>query len=610
MTERQDQVLAKIEFYRDELREAQAAVKRARKGLHDWITKAVAADVPPAEVARLAGVSRARVTQIAPLNPITETTRDTVIHAQEKEAVASCVTLGDTVPSLPATLPDVSGVVTVRRRAKYGSATGGKTLWLDCPGRSVAWILNAASAHGADRVMLAGAPLFDLTTGATKAEAVRAWAMQDPGPGWTAGDHYLAYADLPILRFVHEDGRKIRVVRGATWWGETDADVATCQQAWEALERAIDSVPAFRGCGLADTPATTGRALWLRTIPEGRAFPVMSDELRELIGSTAGQGRIELLPYPGSDRLTGATAGGNGFTVMDGRLMYAALTWGMPVGEPRRWTGDELRQLDAREYERTLRGRGRWRITARVPDGWSNVGMLMAPEAGGGWIYPRTPGETFSTWADGSEVWLALTWGWDVETHEGITWDEGKALDTWRDALLGIWRSAAQSQAPAAKLGAKAVRHLIINTIGAFSTRAHPETHTAPIDSDPDVPPGTEVRVVGDKLVWETPGTLSSFTAETAHPEWSATVWARARTRLLDSRGVNGQRVGALHLDPSQIIGFHTDALYLAGPTPEWADDGKPGRFRVKGHLTGGFNWPGSFSDLWELSDRAEAAHV
>lgn len=598
MTDRkQAAALAKIEHYRDELRVHEKAAEKSRKALHSWITKAVTAGVRSAEVARVAGVSKARVSQLAPLNPVVETR----IHAQKDDAPASCVQSADTVPALPDTSGGtLAGVASQRRRDRYGRLT----MFMDSRDvTELRTILDTAHAQGAGRVILAGPAPFDVSGGATKPEAVRAWALSEV-EGWTAGDHYLVNPDLPLLRFKHTaTGDRVTVLRGAMWWGETDADGATCRAAWEGLERALDAVPAFKGAGLADTPATTGRALWLRTIPEGKSYPVLSDELRELLHATSGQGRVELL----SERHPGRSGTAADFTVMDGRLMYAALTWGMPVGEPVMWTGDELRRLDAREYERTMRGRGRWRITATVPATWDHVGMLMAPCSGTAkWCYPSRPGETFTTWADGSEVWAALAQGWQVETHEGMTWAEGKPLDTWRDALVSVWKQANASDAAPARLAAKAVRSLILFTIGAFATTAHPITKTVPLDQAGIVPAGAEVRVVGDRLMWDEPGRLSAWSMETAHPEWSATVWARARARLLSARGVSGQPVGALHLERSRIVSFATDAIYLAGNAPDWADDGEPGRFRLKGTRPGLFAWPSTPAELHELRDEAE----
>jgi hypothetical protein len=602
-SKRQEQTLARLAEQRDELARLTKASKRVQRKRDEWIVRAVDAGVRPAEVARVAGVSAGRVSQIAPVPKAPEAR----VYAQKKGGDALCVTDPDTVPSLPATLsPALSGVASTRQRRPYGRMTMFRTP------ASVAEILADLMRDpvwgGVDslRIYLTGVRPADPAGGATIAEQVRAWALAEPGEGWSVESHYLADADLPVLRFRHVGGTRVTIMRAASWWGETDADVFTCKAAWHGLGQALDAVPAFAGAGLADTPATTGRALWLRTIPEGRNYPVLSDELRELISTTAGQGRIELRPDP----IRGAAVEPRAwdFTYLDGRFMYAALTWGMPVGEPRRWTGAEINGASAREFSEAIRGRGRWRITCKVPAGWAHVGMFMAAADGGGWCYPNQPGQTFTTWADGSEVWAGMEHGWEPEIHEGITWAEGKPLDTWQKALVGVWEQANASQAPAARLAAKAVRSILLYALGAFATRAHPVTRSVPAEQADQVPAGVEVRRVGEALVWTEPGKVSAWTEQTSHPEWSATIWARARTRLLTGRGVGQERVGALHLPADRIVAFATDALYIAGGPPGWADDGKPGRFRVKGTRPGPFDWPATYADLYRLRDEAEAA--
>lgn len=628
---RQAEALAKVRKYRAELTKATKAHAAAQRRLTEWITKAVDSGVTGAEVARVAGVSRGRVSQIAPVAKAALAP----VHAEKKGDEPVRVNDPATVPSLPATPAGMlSGIVSTRQRRPYGRTTmfydvrDGSAELPRCavvpvhlggmePG-SIAHILYTATevaprASGGEvpgRVFLVGPPPLDPDAGVSQLEQVRAWALTPPGDGWTAGAHYLGDATLPVLRFTGPRGEKVTILRAAAWWGETDASVRTCADAWAGLGVALDKVPAFAGAGIADTPATTGRALWLRTIPENRNYPVLSDELRELIGATSGQGRIELRPEPyrlpvckGVDLVQNC----QDFTYLDGRFMYAALTWGMPVGEPRRWTGEQLEAASARDFTTAMRGRGRWRITCQVPDGWQHVGMFMAPDGAGGWCYPSEPGQVFTTWADGSEVWAGLEQGWEPVFHEGLTWAEGKPLDTWRDALVGVWEAANAHNSAPSQLGARAVRSILLYALGAFATKAHPVTHSAPVDGPaPEVPAGTEVRRVGENLVWHELAKQSAWTQQTAHPEWSATVWARARTRLLTGRGVGQERVGALHLPVESVVAFATDALYVAGGSPGWADDGRPGRFRSKGTRPGAFLWPANRNELYALRDEAE----
>lgn len=623
-TETRVRLLAEVSRAREQLQGARDEEARADRRWKTLIRRAVAEGVPRRDVAEAAGVSRVRVSQIVP--------KGTAAQAGETEAAAEHVaalnTPDATVPELPGDQAAVVSGATRGERAHYGRrpvifydhAAGLGVSVEHGPVRSgmadtgsVPAVLDIAAlvagrAHGHVRVYLSGAAPGE--AGLPAAERVRAWALSDPGPGWRTAErgHYLADADAPVCRWQHEGSRLVvEVHRAASWFGETLAKPPVLADAWRVLNDAIGN--AFPGGLLLATPSTTGRDLWRRTIGPKQSWPVLSGELRELLASTAGQGRIELVDAPDS------AAEVPGFTYYDGRLMYAALTWGMPVGEPTLHRAAPLASLTDEEAERLLAGRGRWRVTARVPHGWGRVGLLMAPDGAGGWHYPREWGQTFTTWADGSEVLLARRWGWQIATHQGITWREGKPLNAWRDRLVRLWEWAHDAAQPdvggeLAQLVADAVRRMLLFGIGAFAARGHASTHTAPADQPGRVPEGVPVRVVGDQLVWQQPGELGEWSAAMAHPEWAACIWARARVRLLDAPGPAGtERVGALHVPAPDVIGFRTDALYLAHD-PEWPDDGAVGRFRVKGRLHQPVPWPANVAELLALRDESEGNHL
>lgn len=593
----------------DRVREIREQIEQATAVRDEAIREAIAAGFSYPEVATVAGVSRQRVYQIAPRAEVVRTP----VHAQKNTPASVCVTDSDTVPSLPDTLREWrSGIASTRERRPLGRPTrfydvetgrvvdesGAVVVGESSDPGTLADVLGAAAGKES-RIYLTGPAPFDTSGGATQAEAVRAWALGDVPPGWRAGKHFLREADKPSLRFYGPHGESVTVMRAAIWWGETDASADVCAAAWRGLGAVLDGIPAFKGAGLGDTPSTAGRALWSRTIPAAGGYDVLSSEIRELLYATAGQGRRELRA-PARPEV-------EQFTQVDGRFMYAALTWGMPVGEPRRWTGAEVDALGQADVVKVIRGRSRWRITCKVPADWAHVGLFMAPASGGGWCYPDKPGQVFTTWADGCEVWNALKWGWEPVIHEGLSWAEGKPLNAWTDALVAAWQTAQASTSPAGRLGAKALRSMLLYAVGGFAQRDRNETGSTPADQPDDVPDDVipaSVRRVGDSLTWERPAKVSEWTASKMHPEWSATIWARARVRLLD--GPND--TGALHLPASSVIGFATDAIYLDG-TPSWeaADDGKPGRFRVKGRLYESAPWPTSYGDLYALRDRSEA---
>lgn len=570
-----------------ELRRVRAQLDKLGPRRDELLAEGRALGVPSPQLAEAAGVSDSRVRQLAPAGASSQ-----LVAAQ----------LLAELPRLPEGVPLVSEHASVTTRqpwparvsawveldSKRGKRQDGHVFVLE--GTHPRALLDGLP-HDVARVFLCGpAPQG---AGSSHAERVRSWGMLPAGDAWTIAPagHYTADTDAPVFRWEHVDGRRVEVLHASSWFGDVGAIDAW--NAWTVLNAEV--AKAFPGGVLLSTPATTGRDLWRRTIPAGKSFPVMSDQLRELIATTSGQGRAELLPAP----TKGATV--DSFAYLDGRLMYAALTWGMPVGEPTPW---KLAGAAAADNVDTLAKRGRWLVTATVPEGWAHVGILPAQREGGGWRYPSTPGETFASWVDASEAQLAVRHGWDVRLHDGFTWAEGKPLNVWTDKLVTIWQRL-QAGGDVSRIAARGVRSMLLFAIGAFAGRTHMVTRSCPLEDTSSVPDNARARVVGDRLVWEQPAPVGAWAASMAHPEWSAQIWARARVRLLDAPDGAGGRVGALHLPRAAVIAFRTDALYLDG-APDWHDDGRPGRFRSKGQLHVPAPWPATNDELFQLRDRAE----
>lgn len=454
--------------------------------------------------------------------------------------------------------------------------------------------------EGVERVYLVGAQRPGVTPETraeygSEADAVRMWFLRDV-PGWrvAGGGHYLADESHPVGRWETGDPskpRSVEVLRAATWFGEGRYSAADAAHAWWLLRGIL--VSAFGNDAIPmSTPATTGRDMWRRTIGRTRdgkpkVYPVLSDELRELIQSTSGQGRREIIPGEPGETIPG-------FVQYDMRFAYAALAWGMPVGEPTMVTGRAWSALTDEDQGAALMKRGRWLITATVPAGWDRVGILPAPTTDVGWCYPRHAGQKFTTWASGGEVELARRHGWRIDVHEGFTFREEKPLNAWRDALTKAYMSAERGEMSGVSpevqaLIRAAMRNMVLMTIGAFAARSHMVSRSAPATPEGEklLPANRPVREVGGMYLWEEPGERSPWVLRTAHPEWSAEIWARCRVRLLDApTGERGVRAGALHVPPGTVLGMRTDALYLSAD-PEWPDDGEPGRYRLKGRLIG-----------------------
>lgn len=480
-------------------------------------------------------------------------------------------------------------------------SVGGQTGQLGWTRRSAAELLSQLPAP-VRRVYLVGARPQAPGVG-DPAEACRVWFMEDV-PNWAAGAHYLEDAERPIGRWGRailgqEEVQEVEVLRADTWFGPAGYTVDQAAQAWAVLRQLLRAEPQRGNLGgfgpealLLTTPSTTGRDLWRRSIGfdrQGRpkTWPVLSPELRQLIQSTSGQGRTEVVAE-GPTELPG-------YTHWDMRFAYSALTWGMPVGAPTMVTGKIWAGVADEERDRLLKRRGRWLVTATVPDGWEHVGLLAAPASGSGdktWTYPRHPGERFTTWTSGSELSLAARQGWAFTVHEGFHFAEGKPLNDWSATITNMYRDVEKNDdisPDLRELVRGALRLLILSAIGAFAARTRPITKSLPATraNEKCLPPDAPVRVVGDRYVWSELADRSGWSAKADHPEWSAEIWARCRARLLTSPTANpAVRAGALHVPPGTVLALSTDGISL-GCDPGWTDDGAVGRFRLKGRAAG-----------------------
>jgi hypothetical protein len=150
---------------------------------------------------------------------------------------------------------------------------------------------------------------------------------------------------------------------------------------------------------------------------------------------------------------------------------------------------------------------------------------------------------------------------------------------------------------------------VVRSAVAAFQGTSRPVTHAS--QDSADVPDRTPFEVVptedGEELMtWCGEGPRSAF-LDYVRPEWSSQIWGRTRARLLLHRDYSGTFTGALTLPYEQIVAQRLDSLLLT-EDPRWPDDGKRGRFRVKGIYPGPIPWPQSGEDLSQLTE-AETPH-
>ncbi|MFE6869296.1 hypothetical protein ACFVFS_22430 [Kitasatospora sp. NPDC057692] len=503
---------------------------------------------------------------------------------------------------------------------------------LDLGARTPGEILDAVlhAAPGTGRVYItAGAPWHDgAERYSTLKDAVAAW-LNTPSERWTtavgSGRDKLAghfvHQRQPVGRYAPAsapDSGSTEIRSMGEWFDPDGADVTTCRQAftllWQALRRHWDDAV------LMGSPSQTGRDLWSRTIPTtgkwAGGYPVLSEELRGLLHATGGQGRTELVLPPRVPEQLPA------LVEYDRTFAYAKHLWKSPVGTPRRITAAAFAAMSEAEQTKALMSCSHWNVRVTVPAGWNHVGLLPAPVTGDrAWVYPSEPGATFTTWAGGAEVHLALSnhlAPWRIEILGGLLFEDGKPLDEWGKRLKSAWGDLTnlsklhgdERQRQAAYLASRAVRSVLLFGLGGFAQRPRLVSGTTPVGEA--LPAGVEILGRDDQVVtWQRQAGFSRDPY--AHPEWAAYVWSGARAALLDMKYRQGKEVvgyaGALHAKPGSVVYFGTDGIALTERQP-WPYRGEPGDYLLKGHLTGPVEHPTSQEQYLKLRGlgRAELA--
>lgn len=383
---------------------------------------------------------------------------------------------------------------------------------------------------------------------------------------------------------------RTRITFAGTFYGD-ECSPRTAELAHSWLDREIRRVWRDDGAGLLATPATTGRDLWLRTIPSGPGFPVLDDDLQALIRSTSGQGRIETMPGRGRIRE---------LWVYDARLAYLGVTRGLPIGVPELVDGTYAADLAEREPFTPAR----WLVTFAAPDGWNGPGILPARARSGElvWEWPRRSHEP--TWVDGAELHLARQHGWRVGVLQGLVWPRrADPFRTWQDRLIAVLAAAEGLPGEVWTAVRSAVRAIVLHTIGSMHGATRLETRTGAGEGGELDEGARNIRMERDgSITWAVE--RAPAWPECVHPEWTSAIWARARVRLLSAP----DHVGALHLPAGELVGFRTDAIYTTRRTRwEDVDDGRPGRYRLEGAYRlndpRGWPWPERPADLLAMRE-------
>lgn len=458
-------------------------------------------------------------------------------------------------------------------------------------------LLDTAAATGTERVYLTGA------------RPAAKW-METHTPGWKPGGHHRD-TDTPVGRFTHTlTGARVELRRAHEWFGEGAYSPREAREAFALLGAVY--ARAFRGAPLLASPTVTGRDGWARSLPDGDLLQLDADTAA-LVRATSPQHRVELCTVrhddadPREDRPVCTADELPGFVYLDGRTMYAALTRELGVAPVTHLHGDAARaHADTDTY-----ARARYRVTCTVPRDWTHIGVLMVKRGERTWGAPNVPGAPVHTWCDAAELHVARAAGWTVDVHEALVFTKGgRPLDTWTKRVLRARDDAAGADAdPTTRaLAAGAMRSLLVRTIGTFQNAGHATLHVSDnyaeaVQRAGDAP----VEDIGGGLYrWTTHTALTGAAARWYHPEFTSQVWGRSHARLLDSPTADRLRNGgALYVQPHEVVGVRGDALYLTRD-PQWADDGRVGRLRVKGTIAGPLPAPRTPSAWNTLRAQAE----
>jgi hypothetical protein len=383
-----------------------------------------------------------------------------------------------------------------------------------------------------------------------------------------------SYHRNPLIAVYKRDRQRVHIYGSAQWFGEC-MDLQLVRRAYSRL-RALLKGNFGDAVNIMGTPARTGLDLIERSLPErivdkvtGQrepyVWPVLPEDIRQVIEHNIGQGRMEMLRQgpntPQVDKLY----------IEDAFWMYAACCRRLPSPPVQH---DMISEFAG--YRQ-----GFYRAEFQVPVGWSHIGLLPT------WnprdrrtIWPSRPSTYwYTSYCGAEELRLALEKEWPVRIKERWLFAEGDGLAVdplrnWIDKLRQI-RAACTDEREGADLGPLlrgAIRSICIKAIGGLHRKGRYQVVETPLRRLADIPDDADIIWRTETHIrWRKPIPLDPSMAHFAHPEWSACIWWRSRARLARA---------ALELPRETIIALRSDALALTFD-PGWRGE-RPGEFRLK----------------------------
>lgn len=478
-------------------------------------------------------------------------------------------------------------------------------------------LLDTAATYGAERVMLTG-------------------KTPDPGPGvkhwlyvktpnWNAGGHWVVAPGI-TGRFEHATtGQKVEIRMVAEWFGGLNLTPAQARSAWDTTEAILRSID--DRAGLFKTPGATGTNLWAWSLPKNVDPVPVSDDIAEELHMTSGQHHLAHL-VAGPNFSThddcvplidpAKTPKIQTFAHVDGRFMYAALGRELGVGP-----GVRLGKAAASELLNTdPYARARYEVRFMVPNDWAHVGLLGVrhENVSDGWYYPNRPGVIATTWADASEIAVAINAGWYIEPLQAVRFHKARVFDTFAERITRAREKLDTNDelpVPLKRAVSAALRAILIQGIGSLASRGRTRTMTTTSALDIPAEYQRSVKRHGELFIYEIPSEQTDRQRRMYHPEIAVQIWGRGRARVLSAPTAQNRQGGggALEVDPRTLVGINGDAIYTTA-TPQWAlpvahgggDDGKTGRLRLVGVVNGSMMTPATLDARKALAARAAKA--
>lgn len=397
---------------------------------------------------------------------------------------------------------------------------------------------------------------------------------------------------------------KIEVRHISSWFpgASVETSAQNCQAGYEKLQEAVKS--AF-DLPLLGSPSMTGMAALERSLPIGIGAGAISLEAEAIIRNSTPQARAECWGKEWIER--NGQSETDEFHYLDGRWFYAACcSFEMPAAELVQESQKSGEYLTLSKFPKGRRG---WyKVLWSAPKDWAHVGLLPCfDRTERKWQWPLIVNEP--VWVCEPELRLALEKGWSVTEVQRLTAQQARPLLTWSEKLKGLRTQAGVWGASAAPFVAEGVRKMLLDSIGLFYSQKllreswcpvqmWQQTAKALTDEQIFSAEWRDDKVYFTKTVRREDGSQAYY-----KPDWAAYVWSYCR-RLLNKQ--------LLEIPRKLLLGCNLDAIYTSRLPALPEDDGKPGRFRLKGqlHKVQGIDIPLTMAELTSLKRESEATYA